>query len=260
MRSGDFLVDTGAKSCKESASPFLAGTQGKRFTWVSEVPQHKNLQVNLIKQYCEMSGAPITARKLFKGPITFRPTGVICATSNFPPSVSVKDDSGFTRRARIWATSQTFAVKPTKITEVKADPTIKERIQAGFYNSQLLWLVKGLVATLTSEINPATTLEPRPPSMKLLEEECREGGLKEEFLTFVKEKCAPCARKDATKIKDFKAAVAAALGISKVQVGTVTQEAGYKKEGDPNPTDRVAVGMHPDRSAETIGDGLVLKR
>ena len=258
MLNGDFLVDNGGKSSKEGPSPFLAGTQGKRFVWVSEVPQHKNLQVNLIKQYCEMNGAPITARKLYKAPVTFRPTGVICATSNFAPNVSVKDDSGFTRRARIWATTRTFAAKPTKVTEVQADPVIKQRIQSGHYNPQLLWLVKGMVATLTPDVNPSTTLEPCPPSMKHLEEECQEGGLKDEFEKFIKEKCAPTTRKDASNIKDFKAAVAAALGISKPQVGTVMQEAGYKKDGESNGGVRVAVGHHPDRAALNT-DGLALK-
>jgi phage/plasmid-associated DNA primase len=258
MLNGEFLVDSGTKASKEGPSPFLAGTQGKRFVWVSEVPQHKNLQVNLIKQYCEMSGAPITARKLYKAPVTFRPTGVICATSNFAPTVTVKDDSGFTRRARIWATTQTFAVKPTKITEVKADALLKQRIQAGFYNPQLLWLVKGLVATLTPDVNPATTLEPRPPSMKHLEEESQEGGLKDEFLKFVKDRCMPTTRKGACKIKDFKAEVATSLGVSKPQVGLIMQEAGYKKDGESNGGDRVAVGHHPDRTVMDT-DGLALK-
>ena len=123
--NGKFLVD-GPGSSKEGASPFLASTVGKRFVWVSEVPQHSNLQVDMIKQFCEQSGAPLAARKLYKAPISFRPIGVICATSNFPPQVKDKDDSGYVRRARIWQTTQTFATKPKLITEVRADPAIKQ--------------------------------------------------------------------------------------------------------------------------------------
>jgi hypothetical protein len=74
----------------------------------------------------------------------------------------------------------------------------------------------------------------------------------------VKEQCIPTTRKDAAKMKDFKAAAAAALGISKPQVGTVMQEAGYKKDGESNGSERVAVGLHPDRVALTT-DGLALR-
>ena len=46
--NGDFIVDaSGGFANKEAASPFLAATQGKRFIWPSEVPQHKNLQIDL---------------------------------------------------------------------------------------------------------------------------------------------------------------------------------------------------------------------
>ena len=95
--------------------------------------------------------------------------------------------------------------------------------------------------------------------MKVLEEECREGGLKDEFINFVKEKFAQVARKDAMKMKEFRAMAAAALSISKAQVGVVMQEVGYKKEGEGNGSDRVAVGMHPDRAAGDTRDGLALK-
>ena len=77
-------------------------------------------------------------------------------------------------------------------------------------------------------------------------------------MRFIKERCVPTARKDASKMKDFKAAVAATLNVSKPQVGTIMQEAGYKKDGESNGNERVAVGVHPDRVALTT-DGLALK-
>ena len=63
---------------------------------MSEVPQYTNLQIDLIMQYCEQHGAPMTCRKLFKGPVYFRPIGMIAATSNYAVvSVMNKDDDGF---------------------------------------------------------------------------------------------------------------------------------------------------------------------
>ena len=144
--NGDFIVDaSGGFANKEAASPFLAATQGKRFIWPSEVPQHKNLQVGVIKQYCEQYGAPMTCRKLYKGPVSFRPIGLIVASSNYAPIIANKDDDGFHRRARIWQTTQTFRAHPTKLTEHKADDTLKGRILQGVFNPQLVWLLRGAV-------------------------------------------------------------------------------------------------------------------
>ncbi len=63
--NGSFLVESPAGSSKEGSSPVPASTIGKRTAWASEVRQHKNLQVDMIQQFCEQACAPITARKLY---------------------------------------------------------------------------------------------------------------------------------------------------------------------------------------------------
>ena len=63
---------------------------------------------------------------------------MIAATSNYAVSVTNKDDDGFHRRARIWQTTQTFRAKPQKLTEHKADDTLKARILKGEFNAQLV--------------------------------------------------------------------------------------------------------------------------
>ena len=258
MLNGSFIVD-GKAGGKEAASPFLAATAGKRFIWASEVPQHQNLQVELIKQYCEQSGALITARKLYKAPVSFRPIGVICATGNFPPCVTHKDDTGYIRRARVWQTSQTFSVKPKTLTEVLADPTVKQKIMKGTFNSQLLCLVLGLAPTLSPELNPETELEPRPVFMKEMEEECAEDNSHAKLKAFIVTHTLPCERKDATPMKEFKKQVAQELGMGKMQAGVVMAACGYDIHGKNNVnSDRVAVGFHPARG-DSKGDGLKLK-
>ena len=254
--NGNFLVESG-KSCKEAASPFAASTIGKRFVWASEVPKHENLQVEFMKQFSEQSGAPMTARKLYKGPTSFRPIGVICATSNFPPQVKHKDDTGYIRRARVWQTSQTFCTQPRLLTQKRADPTIKQQIAAGAFNAELLWLVRGLALTLTASVNPATELEPRPVFMREVEEECLEGSSKEQFLEFISEHTEPCDRKSATKVKIFKQAVSDFLNVPKPTVATIMTDCGYAPAGVSNGADKVVVGHHPARSGR--GDGLRLK-
>ena len=250
--NGSFLVDAhGGQVNKEAASPFLAATQGKRFIWVSEVPQHKNLQIDLIKQYCEQHGAPMTCRKLFKGPVTFRPIGMIAATSNYAVSVTNKDDDGFHRRARIWQTTQTFRAKPQKLTEHKADDTLKARILKGEFNSQLVWLLRGLWASLESDVNPGTTLLPIPEFMKELEALSARGGSQDELVSWIADSCEAVERKNATKIQDFKKAAADRLNVSMMQIGPILTAAGINPQGIPNVNrDRVAVGMHPQWTRE----------
>jgi len=245
--NGSWLVDAhGGQVNKEAPSPFLAQTQGKRFIWASEVPEHRNLQIDLIKQYCEQHGAPMTCRKLYKGPVSFRPIGMISATSNYAVSVVNKDDDGFHRRARIWQTTQTFRAKPRKLTEHKADDTLKARILKGDFNPQLVWLLRGLWASLESDVNPGTTLLPIPTFMQELEALSAAGGSQDRLLAWIAESCEPVERKNATKMDDFRAAVATHLGVDRLQVGPILTAAGVNPQGVPNSNrERVAVGTHP---------------
>ena len=77
-------------------------------------------------------------------------------------------DDGFHRRARIWQTTQTFRAKPEKLTEHKADDTLKARMLDGEFNSQLVWLLRGLWETLEPAVNPDTTLLPIPVFLREL--------------------------------------------------------------------------------------------
>jgi hypothetical protein len=252
--NGDFIVDaSGGFGNKESASPFLAATQGKRFIWPSEVPQHKNLQVGVIKQYCEQHGAPMTCRKLYKGPVSFRPIGIIVASSNFAPIVANKDDDGFHRRSRIWQTTQTFRAKPQKLTEHKADDTLKGRILKGEFNSQLVWLLRGLWETLEPDVNPGTMLLPIPADMRELETLSAAGGSQETLLAWIGASCLPVDRKKASKMPNFKKAAADHLGVCLMQIGPILTAAGINPQGVPNSNrERVAVGAHPDWKGEGV--------
>lgn len=91
-----------SKTSKEEATPFLAAVRGKRLVWASEVPRHTGLQTDFIKRYCEHTGAKVSARKLYRSNFTFRPMGLLLATSNFAPSFEGQDndDDGFMRRLR----------------------------------------------------------------------------------------------------------------------------------------------------------------
>ena len=259
--NGSFIVDAqGGQVTKEAASPFLAATQGKRLIWVSEVPKHKNLQIDLLKQYSEQAAAPIACRKLYKGPVTFRPIGMIAATSNYACSVVNKDDDGFHRRARIWQTTQTFRAKPQKLTEHKADDTLKGRILKGEFNAQLVWLLRGLWETLGPDVNPGTMLQPIPAFMQELEVLSAAGGSQEGLLKWIAQSCEPVQRNSATKIADFKKAAASTLCVSEMDIGPILTAAGFNPRGATNANGvKVAVGAHPCWTQGGAAPGLRVK-
>ncbi|CAE7251057.1 unnamed protein product, partial [Symbiodinium sp. CCMP2456] len=173
--SGRYFV-AGAKSGKESASPQLDQMRGKRFIWGSEVPEHEDLDTDFLKALCEQGGAPLTGRGLYRNPRSFRPMGVFCATSNFPPKVKQIDDDGWARRAREWQTEARFVARPTKITEHKADDSLKKKINDGCFHAEMNFFAFGLFNSLSEELNPGTELMPKPPQMVLLEEQNRENA------------------------------------------------------------------------------------
>ena len=257
--NGSFIVDAkGGQVNKEAASPFLAATAGKRFVWASEIPKHNNLQIDLIKQYCEQHGAPMTCRKLFKAPFSFRPIGMIFGTSNYAAVVANKDDDGYHRRARLWQTTQTFKAKPTKLTEHKADDTLKARILAGDFNSQLVWLVRGLWPSLATDVNPGTTLLPIPKFMKELEDLSNTGGSQDKLREWIHTRCKPVERKHATDNKVFKKAAASFLGVTEPEIGPILTAIGIDTKGTVNSNgDRIAYGQHQDWKKDSI-PGLLL--
>ena len=208
--NGGFLVG-GKGGNKEGASPFLSATQGKRLLWASEVPKHDGLQLDMVKQYCEQAGAPISSRKLFKAPMTFRAMGGTVATSNYPPNLEKAHDDGFERRLRVWESKARFTHNPTTLTEVKSDDSLKDRITRGVFNPEVLWWVIGLTGTLTEEVNPGTVLLPRPACMLDAEAVVKpDGDPKQTLLDFLG-KCKPVAREEGTKFEVLRDAAAAAV-------------------------------------------------
>ena len=199
--NGDFLVKTGF-SAKEAASPFLAGVKGKRRAIASEVPKHEALQTDLIKKYCEQMGVKLTARKLYRAATSFRPIGLLVATSNFPPTLTAsdRDDDGLIRRARVWQTTGKFVRNPSNDMEKKADLTLGPRIMGGEFNGQVLFLANLFYRSLGMEACPDITVTPKPASMSDASEELARGGLKTmlpDYLTIA----FAVSRKDAMPIR-----------------------------------------------------------
>ena len=238
---------TEGKPPKEGASPFLANTRGRRAVWLSEVPEHKQVHQDLIKAFCEQGGAPITTRKLYRAPETFRPIGGLFCTSNYVLTTQTPEDDGFQRRARVLETRYKFVPHPTTLTERKADDLLKGRIDAGAFDGQLFLLATLLYDTLDPEVSPGTELQPRPEHMAEGEEEVFAKTDSAEAMREWLIKCTPVARVSGVSMTTFRKALEEAIEIKGARLRAAAKKVGLDLKGMPNAENvRVVVWKHPD--------------
>ena len=261
--SGAFLCDKTTKPGKESASPFLAESAGKRFVWCSEVPEHSHLDTSLIKAFCEQF-TPITARRLYRAPTVFEPMGLMAMSSNFPASIKGNDD-GLARRLRAVGVTKLFNGDHTNPNYVKPDPALKERITNGYYNTQLLFLVKLLMPTLAPEICPGSNVVPMPRSVQqhiddmAAETSERTGQLtKEQIRDWLEDKTEPCNRKQATRDIELKKVMAIHFGVSTRSITSLLVDAGVKSVPNSQ-NDRVYAYRYKTTLADDTAPGVLLK-
>ena len=144
------------------------------------------------------------------------------------------EDEGWTRRARIFQTAARFVPKPTLLTENACDDTLKPRINKGAFNPHMLYFIETLYPSLDSTVNPGTELAPKPPEMKLLEQEMQETDEgKPTVAQFLEQKCERVsAFVQGTAWGEFKAALGEHLGLGKrdsSEVRTALTRAGIKR-------------------------------
>ena len=117
---GTFVAKSSAGGSREGPAPFLASLFGCRLYWISEVPEHEDFNMALMKPLCEQQGAPMTARALYRAPVACRPSGLAICTSNFPMKLKSIDDDGAPRRTLHMDTRFKFVYKPSELTHRKA--------------------------------------------------------------------------------------------------------------------------------------------
>jgi len=96
--TGESDLFMAAKSNANSASPAVAALRGKRFVVTSETEQGHKLATALMKSLT--GGDPITARQLYRDPVTFIPSHTVLLVSNHLPMVAA-DDPAVWRRMRV---------------------------------------------------------------------------------------------------------------------------------------------------------------
>lgn len=132
--AGSFASDTilirGQQSRREGD---LAGTIGRRFISVVEMPEGERLDESVVKQLT--GGDVVTARFLYKNPFTFKPQYKLWIATNHEPRIN--DEAIWRRIKRI--------PFPRGLDAGKRDPRVKELISNPEIGGRavLAWAVKG---------------------------------------------------------------------------------------------------------------------
>lgn len=117
-----------------AATPDLMALRGARLAYASEGDQSARLDAGVIK---EVTGKEtVTARALYKDPITFPQTWKLWLVSNYDPKAA-GDDTGIWRRV--------YKLKFTAVPPEKRDPRLKEALSndPDARAALLAWCVKG---------------------------------------------------------------------------------------------------------------------
>ena len=215
----------------DAATPQVAACQKKRLVLFSEVPD-RGLRGHMLKMLCEHCGVPATSRQLCQQLESWISLASPWLTSNFTPSNHFLDE-GLQRRLDIFEMSTTHSALPEGFQGL-ADDALKPRVCRGFFNQQLLWLVKGLAGSVQTACSPGTRLLPRPPCM--VERDSAMQLLKHDGRTlqrFVEEECDhDVHRSVASGLWEFRMAAAKYLGggTTPDQVMKMCATAGLKEE------------------------------
>ena len=213
---------TSKAETKESVNPNFLSTMGCRMIWMSEVEKHRTLAEEFLKGASEQAGAPMKARGRKREPVEFRVMAQIFMTSNNAPKYS-DPAGGFAQRLCLWE-------MPNIFTQSDIDPELRDMIQQGAFNSQLLWLAIGFYKSVTPSFNPGTVLSPKPSNMQLVEKKLKENAPAKRLQEFIKFRCCWCDRASATPVEAWRTAAAAYCGVDFGDIGTLLANAGLKSE------------------------------
>lgn len=124
------------------ATPDLADLRGRRFAAIEETPESGRLDVVGLKN---LAGTlRITARKLYRDPVTFPASHTLFVNTNYPPQVA-ETDEGTWRRLLLVEFPYTFTGAGGD-TERPGDPRLRARLSGPEQaRAALAWLVEGAV-------------------------------------------------------------------------------------------------------------------
>ena len=151
---------TRKKQASYVASPDKVRLKGRRIGILNEPEGNDSIKVGHMK---ELTGSDtITARGLFKSPISFKPQFKLVMLCNVKPKVE-SDDDGTWRRIRVVNFETKFVEKPKKEYERKMDRTLEGRIK-DYAKEFMGLLIEQYKKNIKNEIN-----EPEEVILKTIE-------------------------------------------------------------------------------------------
>lgn len=127
------------------ATPEMADLRGTRFVAIEETPESGRLDVVGLKNVAGTTR--ISARKLYRDPVSFPASHTLFVNTNYPPQVA-ETDEGTWRRLLLVEFPYTFTATPSADTLDKpGDGSLRRRIVAGAdqHRAVLAWLVEGAI-------------------------------------------------------------------------------------------------------------------
>ena len=132
-----------------NASPEIVRLKGARLAFASEGSNGGRLAEAAVKRLT--GDEHITARELYKGPVTFKPEALIILSTNHLPEIQGADD-GIWRRVRLIPWSVQFSAN-------RQDPTLAERLKRDESEGILAWAVAGSAAWFSGGLqHPASVV------------------------------------------------------------------------------------------------------
>jgi putative DNA primase/helicase len=127
----DFLTE---RNRAGGPRPELTRLHGARMVSIYETSRHMKLSASLVKT---LAGSdPVTARALYKAPITFKPAAKIWVATNHRPNVPSDDDA-------LWQRIREIPFDVT-IPEGERDPAVRSRLREPEHGAAILaWAVQG---------------------------------------------------------------------------------------------------------------------
>ena len=146
------FIDTGKKASSNSASPEKLILKDIRLGVVVETDENEKIAESFLKN---LSGDDdITARPLFKNPITFRPKLTPLIITNNKPTFDI-NSYAMKRRIKLFNFDAKYVENPTKPNEQKIDKYFTKQLCSEYLPEVLLFLVKGAI-----EFNKNTDMTP----------------------------------------------------------------------------------------------------
>jgi len=168
-------------------------------------------------------------------------------TSNSPMQLQNIDDDGGERRVNLWDTKFKFVEQPSQLTHKKADPRLKDSIDAGIYNCELNFWFRFLYDMLSDDICKRSEVVPKPSSIIAASAALFAGNLQERLVELLTSRTNPVKRSYGTAFKEVKECITTDLGVADRPLHAVLTKVGIDPKGMGNSKGvRVLLWAHPE--------------